>query len=197
MFRRPTRDIRAQVCDVSKDTSLRRGVMVYLPRYYSLASGGALNVVTISKQHVRDFYDARMSRDPKVIARFLHDEVEWSIAGPVDLIPFCGQWRGKAAAIDVMCRVAPSCITVSKFIIDELLVDGDRAAVFNRITSTQTRTGRTISYQRAEFFVFHDGKILSYRSIMDSFDIAEQVLGHEIDLTPTVQLLQGPKLARA
>ena len=119
--------------------------------------------VIISKQHVRDFYDARMSRDPGIIAPFLADDVEWSITGPIDLIPFCGQWHGKAAAIDVMCRVAPSCITVRNFTIDELLVDDNRAAVFNHITSTQNRTGRTISYQRAEFFAFRDGKIAVYQ----------------------------------
>lgn len=152
--------------------------------------------VIISKQHVRDFYDAKMSRDPEIIGRFLHDYVDWSIAGPVDLIPFCGQWNGKPAALDVMCRVAPSCITVNKVIIDDLLVEGDNAAVFNRITSTQNRTGRTITYQRAEFFGFVEGKIRTYRSIMDSFDIAEQVLGHEIDLTPTVRILNAPTIAQ-
>ena len=151
----------------------------------------------VSKQHVRDFYDAKMSRDPEIIGPFLHDNVDWSIAGPVDLIPFCGQWRGKPAAIDVMCRVAPSCITVNKVIIDDLLLDGDNAAVFNRITSTQNRTGRTITYQRAEFFGFSDGKILTYRSIMDSFDIAEQVLGHAIDIGPTVKTLSASGVAPA
>jgi ketosteroid isomerase-like protein len=151
----------------------------------------------VSKQHVRDFYDAKMSRDPEVIGPFLHDNVDWSIAGPVDLIPFCGQWRGKQAAIDVMCRVAPSCITVNKVIIDDLLIDGDTAAVFNRITSTQIRTGRTITYQRAEFFGFSEGKILTYRSIMDSFDIAEQVLGHAIDITPTANTLTASGVAPA
>jgi hypothetical protein len=69
--------------------------------------------------------------------------------------------------------------------------------VFNRITSTQNRTGRTITYQRAEFFGFSDGKILTYRSIMDSFDIAEQVLGHAIDIRPTVQVLTAPGVAPA
>lgn len=153
--------------------------------------------VTVSKQHVRDFYDAKMSRDPEIIGPYLHDNVDWSIAGPVDLIPFCGQWRGKDAAIDVMCRVAPSCITVNKVIIDDLLIDSNNAAVFNRITSTQNRTGRTITYQRAEFFRFSGRKILTYRSIMDSFDIAEQVLGHEIDLTPTVRILTSPGITPA
>ena len=79
----------------------------------------------------------------------------------------------------------------------ELLVDRDSAAVFSHIVSTQNRTGRTISYQRAEFFVFQNGKIIAYRSILDSFDIAEQVLGHEIDITPTVRILKAPDVARA
>ena len=77
------------------------------------------------------------------------------------------------------------------------IVDGDRAAVFSHIVSTQNRTGRTIRYQRAEFFVFQNGKIIAYRSILDSFDIAEQVLGHEIDITPTVRILKAPDVARA
>lgn len=142
---------------------------------------------SISRQIVRDFYEARMSRDPERIARFLHDDVEWSIAGPVDLIPFCGERRGKEAAIDTMVRIAPALLTVTKLEFDELLVDGDRAAGFNHLTAIQNSTGRTISYQRAEFFQYVDGKIKIYRAILDSFDIAEQVLGHTIDLT------QSPK----
>jgi ketosteroid isomerase-like protein len=152
---------------------------------------------TITKQLVRDFYDARMSRDPEVIGRYLHDDVEWSIAGPVDVIPFCGQWRGKQAAIDVMCRIAPSCIRVKHVTIEQFLVDGDRAAVLNRLSSTHTRSGRTISYRRAEFFCFKDGKIATYHALLDSFDIAEQVLGHEIDVTPTVRILKAPDVVSA
>src|SRR5712671_3984500 len=81
----------------------------------------------VSRQRVRDFYEARMSRDPDIIAQFLHDDVEWAIAGPVDLIPFCGQYHGKAAALDAIVRVAPSVFRVTKLNLDELLIDGDRA----------------------------------------------------------------------
>jgi ketosteroid isomerase-like protein len=135
----------------------------------------------VSRQRVRDFYEARMSRDPNIIAEFLHDDVEWTIAGPVDLIAFCGQHHGKAAAIDTMVRVAPSVFKVTKLSIDELLIDGDRAAGFNRLAAVQSGTGRIITYQRAEFFQFRDDKILTYRSVLDSFDAAEQMLGHAIN----------------
>jgi ketosteroid isomerase-like protein len=135
----------------------------------------------VSRQRVRDFYDARMSRDPKIIAQFLHDDVDWSIAGPVDLIAFCGQRHGKAAAIDTMVRIAPSVFTVTKLDLDEILVDGDRAAVFNRLAAVQSGTGRTITYQRAEFFLFRDDKIANYSAILDSFDLSEQMIGHAIN----------------
>src|SRR5476651_1156455 len=107
---------------------------------------------TISHRQVREFYEAHMLRDPERIAQFLHDDVEWSVAGPIDLIPFCGQRRGKEAAIDTMVRIAPALLTVTKLEFDELLVDGERAAGFNHLTAIQNSTGRTISYQRAEFF---------------------------------------------
>jgi ketosteroid isomerase-like protein len=139
----------------------------------------------VSRQLVRDFYEARMSRDPDVIAQFLHDDVEWTVAGPVDLIPFCGQHYGKAAVIDAMVRIASTVFKLVKLNLDELLVDGDRAAGFNRLTATQSGTGRTITYQRAEFFLFRENKILTYRSILDSFDAAEQMLGHSINTSLT------------
>ena len=53
----------------------------------------------VSRQRVRDFYQARMSRDPAIIAQFLHDDVEWTIAGPVELL------RGENAFRHRGCRV--------------------------------------------------------------------------------------------
>ena len=135
----------------------------------------------VSRQRVRDFYDARMSRNPDLIAQFLHDDVEWAVAGPVDLIPFCGQHHGKEAALDTLVHIVPSVLKITKLDLDELLIDGDRAAGFSRLTAVQSGTGRTITYQRAEFFQFRDDKIVTYRVIFDSFDMAEQVLGHAID----------------
>jgi ketosteroid isomerase-like protein len=138
---------------------------------------------SISRHLVEGFYQARMSRDPALIAPLLDDNVKWSISGPVDLIPFCGVREGKEAVIDVIVRVAPTMLIVTKLEFEELLVDRDRAAGFTKLTAVQRSTGRTISYQRAELFRFRDNKITSYHSILDSFDIAEQVLGHPIDLS--------------
>ena len=145
----------------------------------------------VLRKLVRDFSQARMSRDPARIASFLDDDVTWSIFGPVDLIPFCGQRHGKQAVVDAIVRLAPTLLTVTKLEFEDLLIDGDRAASFYRVTAVQTCTERIMSYQRAEFIRFRDNKIMSYRAIMDSFDVAEQVLGHPIDLSHSVKHARG------
>jgi ketosteroid isomerase-like protein len=139
----------------------------------------------VLSQLVRDFYQARMSRDPARIAPFLDEDVTWSISGPVDLIPFCGERQGKKAVIDAIVRIVPTLLTVTKLDIEELVVDSERAAGFTKLTAIQIGTGRVISYHRAEFFRFRGNKILAYRSILDSFDAAEQMLGRTIDLSQT------------
>jgi ketosteroid isomerase-like protein len=145
----------------------------------------------VLRQLVRDFYQARLSRDPAKIAPFLDDDVTWSISGPIDVIPFCGQRRGKEAAIDAIVRIVPTLLTVTRLDIEELLVDGDQAAGFTKITAVQAGTERVISYQRAELFRFRDNKIVSYRSVLDSFDAAEQMLGRPIDLSPNPKPAHG------
>jgi ketosteroid isomerase-like protein len=63
-----------------------------------------------------------------------------------------------------------------------MLVDGDRAATLSRLTGRQRATGRIISYRCAQFLQFRDDKVIDFRSLIDSFDAAEQMLGHHIDL---------------
>src|SRR5690242_20314945 len=152
----------------------------------------------VSRQLVRDFHDARISRNPDRMAQFLHDDVEWAIAGPVDLIPYCGQYRGKEATLDAVARVAPSVFRVTKVDVDEILIDGDRAPTFSRLAAVLHGTDRTITYQRAEFFQFRDDRIVAYRALLDSFDMAEQMLGHAINTSlsaPSEFATSGDRIA--
>jgi ketosteroid isomerase-like protein len=45
---------------------------------------------------VEAFYHALSVCDMAALANFLHDDVVWTISGPVDILPFCGQRVGKA-----------------------------------------------------------------------------------------------------
>lgn len=145
----------------------------------------------VSRNAVIAFFQAYSSRDPVRIAPFIADDVEWMIVGPVDLLHFCGPRKGKAAVLDLFQRVIPNVLDVNGVESDIVLVDGDRAATYNRITAIQRTTGRTISYRSAQFMRFRNDKVIEYRSIIDSFDAAEQVLGHPIEL-PADVLTRAP-----
>jgi hypothetical protein len=97
-----------------------------------------------------------------------------------------------------MVRIAPSVFRITKVNLDELLIDGDRAAGFSRLAAIQSGTGRTITYQRAEFFQFRDNKIMSCHAILDSFDLSEQMLGHAINTSlgaPSDFAARGDRIA--
>jgi len=138
----------------------------------------------ISRELVLGFFDARVSHDPVRIAKYLHDDVDWLIAGPVDLLHFCGHRHGKAAVLDNIVRIGPSLMRPTRMELQELLIDGDRAASFVMLSGILARTGRTVSYRSAQFMRFLDNKVTEFRSLIDSFDAAEQVLGHAIEVAP-------------
>ena len=49
----------------------------------------------------RAFCDALAAREPARIAPLIHDDIDWTIFGPVDLLPFFGQRKGKAAVLSI------------------------------------------------------------------------------------------------
>lgn len=136
----------------------------------------------VSPNIVQAFYLAYVSRDPARMAAFIDDDAEWLVTGPVDLLEYCGHRRGKAAIIDLYARIVPSLFDFRGFEPRDFLIDGDRAAVFGRISAIQRSSGRLISYMCAHFVRFRDDKVISFSSLTDSFDAAEQVLGRPIPL---------------
>jgi ketosteroid isomerase-like protein len=143
----------------------------------------------LTREHVEKFRHARMSRERAQIEPFLDDDVDWLLTGPVELLNFCGQRRGKAEVLDCLCRVQTAVMKVLKVDLGALLIDGDRAASFSQLTGIQLSTGRTISYNQAQFLRFRDSKIVEYRGIIDSFNAAEQMMGRPIVLPDQVRTL--------
>ena len=126
------------------------------------------------------FYQVYAVRDADKIAAFLDDDVEWTISGPVDFLPFCGTRHGKAAALDMIGRQISEVYQVLSFVPDAILVDGEWAASINRLSARLSACDRTISFRLAHFLRFRDGKIVEMRAIIDSYDAVEQVLGQQL-----------------
>lgn len=145
--------------------------------------------MAITREFVFEFLRMRQVGDPVQLAGYLDDDVDWLVSGPVDFLPQCGQRRGKASVIDMVCRIAPGTFGSRDFEIDHLLVHGDYAATLSRFHATHAATGRQISYRCAHFMRFRDGKLVWYRGLIDSFSATEQVMGHELDLAHAPELV--------
>jgi len=57
--------------------------------------------------------------------------------------------------------------------------------MFGRITSLLQETGRVISHRFAQIVRYRNGKVVYFRVINDSFDAAEQFLGHRLNVHDT------------
>lgn len=136
----------------------------------------------VARAIVDAFYKVYAARDIEKIGEFLHDDVEWTISGPVDYLRFCGTHRGKAAVLDLIKCQVPAVLRVFRFEPDSIVVDGDRAAMLSRQSSKRAIDGQVISYRVANFMRFRGGKVVENLSLLDSFDAVEQVLGHPLDL---------------
>jgi ketosteroid isomerase-like protein len=131
---------------------------------------------------VHAFCDALAARAPELFSTVLDNDVEWVVFGPIDLFPFFGQRRGKAAVMTAFGDLSAN-LSLIRCEKETLLVDGDRAAGLVRLNAVDTRTGRSLSLRLALFAEFRDGKLMSMKALFDSFDAVEQALGHHIDLS--------------
>lgn len=113
---------------------------------------------------------------------YLADDVVWTISGPVDLLPVCGQRTGKAAVMKLLERDIPEFLAKRRFVPSATLMDGDRAAVLGRLVATKRHDGHAVSYRTAHFMRFRDEKVIEYVSIIDSFDAVEQMIGRRLDV---------------
>jgi ketosteroid isomerase-like protein len=135
----------------------------------------------VARAIVEAFYKAYAARVAKKVAEFLDDNVEWTISGPVDFLPFCGKRYGKAAVLELIEQGVPAIFEVFSFISDSMVVDGDRVATLNRLAATGS-DGRVISSRLAHFMRFRAGKLIENLSLLDSFNAVEQVLGHPLSV---------------
>jgi hypothetical protein len=130
----------------------------------------------------RAFCDALSAREPARIAPLIHDDIDWTVFGPVGLFPFFGQRRGKAAVIAMLGRISES-LQLRGCDTERSLTDGNHAASMMRLTARDLRSGRTLSLRLALFAQFSGDKLAALRVVFDTFDAVEQALGRQIDLS--------------
>jgi ketosteroid isomerase-like protein len=115
------------------------------------------------------------------IEPLLDDEVEWTIYGPIDLFPFFGARRGKAAVLEVIRQIGEN-LRVHRFDRESIMLGVDSAASMMRYSLTALDSNKPISLRIAHFAQFKAGRLTSFRVLVDSFDLVEQTVGYPIHL---------------
>lgn len=129
----------------------------------------------------RAFYHALNERQIDQLDSVLDDNVDWAIYGPIDMFAFFGARRGKRAVIDVVRQIS-DLVQLHRFDRESLMLGEDTAASLVRYSLTPTKTGNPISVRVAHFAQFRAGRLISMRSLVDTFDLVEQTLGRQIHL---------------
>jgi ketosteroid isomerase-like protein len=111
----------------------------------------------------------------------IDDDVDWAIYGPIDMFPFLGARRGKAAVLEVIRQIADN-VRVHRFDRESIMLGVDSAASMIRYSLTVLDANKPISLRLAHFAQFRAGRLLSIRALVDTFDLVEQVLGRPIHL---------------
>jgi len=129
----------------------------------------------------RAFQRAINERQLEDLEQLIDDNVDWAIYGPIDMFPFFGARHGKAAVIEVIRQIA-DWVQIHRLNRESVLLGVDTAASIVRFSLTGRDRNRPISLRLAHFAQFKDGRLISLRVVVDTFDLVEQALGHPVNL---------------
>jgi ketosteroid isomerase-like protein len=129
----------------------------------------------------RALHRAINERQSDDLENLIDDDVDWTIFGPIDMFPFLGARRGKAAVLEVIRQIADN-VRVHRFDRESIMLGVDSAASMIRYSLTALDSDKPISLRLAHFAQFKAGRLLSIRVLVDTFDLVEQALGRPIHL---------------
>ena len=129
----------------------------------------------------RAFHRAINERQSADLEALLDDDVDWAIYGPIEMFPFFGSRRGKAAVIEVIRQISEN-VRVRRFDRESIMLGTDSAASMMRYSLTALDSNKPISLRVAHFAQFRDGQLHRHRVLLDSVDLVEQALGRPIHL---------------
>jgi ketosteroid isomerase-like protein len=125
----------------------------------------------------RALHSAINERRPEDLGTQIDDDVDWVIHGPIELFPFLGARRGKAAVLEV-CRQVSENVRVHRFDRESVILGEDTAASLMRYSLTALDSNKPINLRLAHFAQFKAGRLLNIRVLLDTYELVEQAVGH-------------------
>jgi ketosteroid isomerase-like protein len=130
---------------------------------------------------VDKLYDAYRRRDIDSVAALLHEDIDWVIYSPIEVFPFAGRRRGRAAVLQAIIELGEF-YSLENHDPEIKIVEGDRAAVMADVGFKQLASGRILRFRVANFLRIQDGQLVEFREFADSFDLVEQAVGHAVEI---------------
>ena len=124
---------------------------------------------------------ALASQDIAEVAPILHDDIDWAIFGPIDMFPYLGARQGKDATLGSIAQLVDN-FRLHKIKQEDVVIGIDSASALLRCSLNANDTNRPISVRVGAFLRFKEGKLVSLRAVIDTFDLVEQALGRPIHL---------------
>jgi ketosteroid isomerase-like protein len=129
----------------------------------------------------RALHRAINERQLEDLEPLIDEDVDWAIHGPIEMFPFLGARRGKAAVLEVIRQVAEN-VRIHRFDRESIMLGVDSASSLIRYSLTALDSNKPINLRLAHFAQFKAGRLRSIRVLVDTLDLVEQALGRPIHL---------------
>jgi ketosteroid isomerase-like protein len=129
----------------------------------------------------RALHRAVNERQLDQIEALIDEDVQWSIHGPVEMFPFLGARRGKAAVLEVIRQISEK-VRVHRFDRESIMLGVDTAASMMRYSLTVLDSNKPVRLRLAHFAQFREGRLFSMRMLVDTYELIEQALGRPLHL---------------
>jgi len=133
----------------------------------------------LHQQRVLNFLNAYYGGDTEAALKCCDDDVLCMVYLPVELFPYLGPRRGKAALAEVLASNEAR-FSARRFAVKQMVADGKSAAVILDAAFTKRDDGRVVQLTSGTFFNLRRGLITEMRTFMDTVDAIEQLTGRDL-----------------
>ena len=116
---------------------------------------------------IKQAYEAFAHGDIQRMLEMMTDDVHWTFPGPQDVIPYAGEFKGRAAVARYF-EVLAANEDIQAFERREFVAEGDSVVVCGYYRSRVKATGREIEGEWVETFHMRNGKIVSSQYYVDT-----------------------------
>lgn len=114
----------------------------------------------------------RLHSYSKAVLSLAADDIEWWAAGPREILPWAGTWRGKEE-IARWFQVLNGAVTYDRWEAFEYVAQRETVVEFVRGAGTAKATGRRYESDIVRVWTFRDGKLARVRSFYDTAKYVE------------------------